>query len=150
VKITHAPTDAFGDVFRRLVRCFQPRGLDRGSLDAYRAALATKFPLDVLRESAERMTVARKFFPTVAEWTAAARSVQQLRGGGCTLSDCARCGGRGLVRVDYETGEPFDLAICRCEAGKPYRRGGAALVRMRFALDDTHYVAPIEDFEGEV
>jgi hypothetical protein len=143
-------TDAFAEVFHRLVRCFQPRGLDRGSLDAYRSTLIEKFPLDVLSESADRMTRSRKFFPTVAEWTAAARAVEQLRGGGCALSDCARCGGRGLVRVDYETGEPFDLAICRCDAGRVYRRGGPALVRMRFQLDDSHYVAPIEDFEGEV
>jgi hypothetical protein len=147
MKIAHpAATDAFGDIFRRLVRCFQPRGLDAGSLDA----IARRSRVNSYRDPARECGTHDR--PKILS-DRGRMDDHRARGaanGGCELSGCARCGGRGLVRVDYETGEPFDLAICRCEAGKAYRRGGAALVRMRFELYDSHYVAPIEDFEGEV
>jgi hypothetical protein len=130
-----------------LVLRFQPRALPPGTVDAYATAL-TAYPLDVLTESADRLTHTKKFFPHAAEWAHEARRVQRERRVGCGVVDCATCGGRGLVRVCYTTGAPFDLAICRCAAAAAYRRGGPALVRLRFALDDTHDVAPIEAFEA--
>lgn len=34
---------------------------------------------------------------------------------------CTRCAGKGAVRLQYRSGEPFDVAICWCAAGQRYR-----------------------------
>ena len=63
---------------------------------------------------------------------------------------CQRCSGRGLIRVDYDSGEPFDIAICRCVVGKTFRVGGEGLVRSHLHLsDEAHVVGLIEDFEDD-
>lgn len=62
---------------------------------------------------------------------------------------CTYCGDRGLIRVAYHTGEPFDVAICDCRIGQPYRMGGEALVRARLALDATHRVSTRDAFDDE-
>ena len=60
---------------------------------------------------------------------------------------CQRCSGRGLIRVDYDSGEPFDIAICYCEIGRTFRVGGEKLVRAHLHLsDEGHVVGVLEDF----
>lgn len=65
------------------------------------------------------------------------------------MSDCAFCGGKGLIRVAYESGEPFDVAICDCRSGHPFRVAGESLVRARLSLGPEHQVAYRELFDGE-
>ncbi len=60
---------------------------------------------------------------------------------------CVTCGEKGLVKVSYTSGEPFDIAVCGCVNGEPFRRGGEALVRSWLALPTTHRVAWLEDFD---
>jgi hypothetical protein len=36
------------------------------------------------------------------------------------------CGGKGLIRVNYQDGTPFDLGVCTCPAGQWIRRRGPA------------------------
>jgi hypothetical protein len=144
----HLPTMTidFAAIFQQLVKRFQPRTLSPGTGDAYASTLA-RFPIDVLQASADQLAQTQKYFPTVQEWTRAAQGVQQRDR--VPVCGVCRCGGLGLVRVAYRSGEPFDVAICHCDAAKPYRRGGPELVRLRFGLDATHDVLPIEAFEDE-
>ena len=37
------------------------------------------------------------------------------------MSACHRCADRGAVKVEYESGEPFDLGICWCAVGERLR-----------------------------
>lgn len=62
---------------------------------------------------------------------------------------CAACQDRGLLRIAYATGEPFDVAICRCRVGQAYRTGGVACVRARLDLSAEHRIAYLEDFDDE-
>jgi hypothetical protein len=54
-----------------------------------------------------------------------------------------------VIRVNYQSGEPFDIAICDCQAGQFYRRVGPDVVRDRFSLTDDNQVAYRELFDGE-
>jgi hypothetical protein len=55
-----------------------------------------------------------------------------------------------LIRVAYESGDPFDLAICDCRKGRIYRAMGEAVIRDRLDLHDpAHQIAHRERFEGE-
>ncbi len=65
------------------------------------------------------------------------------------MTPCDICQSRGLVRVNYHNGEPYDLGICWCAWGKVYRIGGEALVRQRMELGAAHRVGNLEDFEDE-
>jgi hypothetical protein len=52
----------------------------------------------------------------------------------------------------YESGEPFDVGICNCEAGSYWRAiyddaEGVGAIRARLNLCEEHAIAPIEDFE---
>lgn len=62
---------------------------------------------------------------------------------------CDRCGDKGLIRVLYQSGEPFDIAICQCRVGQIFRRGGEDLIRASLQVGPEHQVALLEDFEGE-
>lgn len=64
---------------------------------------------------------------------------------------CPCCGDLGLIRVNYRSGEPFDIAICDCRHGEPFRIGGEALVRARCGIEgqSEHQVAYRELFDGE-
>lgn len=63
---------------------------------------------------------------------------------------CPLCQDKGLIRVAYESGEPFDLAICDCRKGRIYRAMGEAVIRDRLDLHDPqHQIADRERFEGE-
>jgi|SRR5215831_3758140 len=63
---------------------------------------------------------------------------------------CPHCGGFGVIRVNYRSGEPFDIAMCRCRAGQWYRRGGPGMVRERIdGVGPNTRIAWLEDFEGD-
>lgn len=63
---------------------------------------------------------------------------------------CRPCGNRGLLKICYESGEPWDVAICQCRTGQLYRQGGPDLVRARLEIADEHRIALLEDFEDDV
>jgi hypothetical protein len=63
---------------------------------------------------------------------------------------CAQCGDKGLLRVMYESGEPFDVAFCPCPLGRRWRKGGVELVRMRLSVGEEHHVGELSDFDEEV
>ena len=55
------------------------------------------------------------------------------------------CRGKGLIRVNYEDGTPFDLGVCSCQEGQWIRRrDGAALVALTYGIARDR-VRPIED-----
>ena len=62
---------------------------------------------------------------------------------------CAMCAGRGLVRIAYRSGEPFDIAICKCWQGHVFRAGGPELVRAHLGLSAETRVELWEEFEEE-
>src|SRR2546427_130557 len=62
---------------------------------------------------------------------------------------CVRCGNRGLIRVEYHQGGPYDVAICDCSAGQWYDLVGEAGIRAIVGLGAAHRVAWIEAFEDE-
>lgn len=62
---------------------------------------------------------------------------------------CPHCQDKGLIRVAYESGEPFDLAICDCRKGRIYRAMGEAVIRDRMQVGPEHQIADRERFEGE-
>lgn len=66
-----------------------------------------------------------------------------------TIRRCLRCGNKGLIRVNYHSGEPFDVGICECQAGQHWRTAGEDAIRARLLLADENRVALLEDFEGE-
>jgi hypothetical protein len=137
----------FSPIFRDLVRALQPpKALDRETERVYWETLRG-FSADVLRQAAgELRTRERPLWPTSGEWY---RLAARLRGADLHQSgaDCRCCGGRGLLRVAYESGEPFDIAVCRCDAGGFYRSTGPMVVRAQLALGGDHQVAFLEDFE---
>jgi hypothetical protein len=62
---------------------------------------------------------------------------------------CPKCASRGLIRVQYRSGEVFDVAICDCPAGQFWRHEGADRTRRRLRLPRVHQIALVETFEGE-
>lgn len=60
---------------------------------------------------------------------------------------CTLCRNRGLLRVQYHSGEVFDLAICQCAAGEAWRHQGEAVIRERMQLTTEQQVGWLEDFE---
>jgi hypothetical protein len=144
------PSD-FVAIFRELVVACQPRGLTRDTPAVYWAALGQSFSLDVLRESAQQLVRRLKFFPTTAEWTQAATAVVHARilEGRLAESVCEWCHDRGLMCVQYRSGEPFDVAVCSCRASHFFRKAGLEFVRGHLQLAPDHRIAYIEDFEDE-
>jgi hypothetical protein len=147
-KTTTSPE--FMAIFRVVVLALQPRGpIDRDLVHVYWDVLQS-FPLDVLHDTARVLRETRRFFPTSGEWAQLARELQLERRRADISPICPRCGGRGLIRIDYRTGEPFDIAICDCAAGEGFRVAGERLVRLRLQLTPEQQVGWIEDFnEGE-
>jgi hypothetical protein len=64
---------------------------------------------------------------------------------------CQKCADKGAIKVNYYSREPFDLALCDCDAGQMYRgwllRDGEGLLRVRFPGADQ--IGHLEDFEDE-
>lgn len=144
---THTPPPpAFMDLFRDLVRAYQPRALDRDTPRVYWETLRA-LPLDAIGEGA---AVLRRrssaFFPTTAEWFQAAAANQ----GAHRPPGCTRCGGKGIIRIDYHSGECADLAICDCQAGQWFRTAGEDVTRANVGgLPPEARVANVEDFDDE-
>jgi hypothetical protein len=67
------------------------------------------------------------------------------------LRSCDRCACAGVIRVNYHSGEPFDIAICDCPAGQIWRHQDDidGTIRARLQLDAAHQVALVEDFDPE-
>lgn len=141
------PPKAFLEVFARLVSRTKTTGrLESGTAAAYWELLA-RFPLDVIANSARHLAETQTFFPSTAEWIAAAsdRDLTRRRPASCT-----RCGDKGLIRIDYRSGEVSDLAICDCAAGQIFRTTGEDVARANVAgLPRAARVAYIEDFDDE-
>jgi hypothetical protein len=136
----------FAPIFRDLVRALQPpKHLDRETERVYWETLRG-FSADVLRQSAgEFRTRERPLWPTSGEWYRLAARLSQESSQNRKQS-CSRCGDFGLLRVAYQSGEFFDIAVCSCFAGRFYRTAGPALVYARLALDPVHRVGYLEDF----
>jgi hypothetical protein len=134
---------AFAAAFWRLVRRMTVPGgrLDPGTVRDYWTALQD-VPMDRLAAGADDLVRHQVFFPAVAEWRQAASSRPATR---VDWNGCAQCGHTGLIKICYQSGELFDIAICTCRIGQAYRRGGDELVRRRFALQDSQQVAFLED-----
>lgn len=67
-----------------------------------------------------------------------------------SLRHCRRCRNKGLIRVKYQSGEPFDIAICDCQAGQFWRSLGETAIRAHFGgLPPLHQVSAWEYFDGE-
>ena len=63
---------------------------------------------------------------------------------------CSRCQDRGLIRVNYQSGEPFDIAICDCATGYAFREAGELVIRQKLRdLSSEHQIAYREHFDGE-
>jgi hypothetical protein len=133
--------DRFRALFTRLVQQTQVagRGLTRDTIDAYWSTLRD-VPLDALAAGAVDLARTHVFFPTAAEWYAAAKAwlVDNPR------VACEACADQGLIRVAYRDGEPFDLAVCTCRAGQWFRRAGEGFIRAQLKLDAAHQVTDLE------
>lgn len=149
---------AFQDVFRDLVQALQPRTpMTRGTVRIYHETLS-RFSIDCLQESARDLRRSCTFFPSTGEWFQAATLVV-VRRGVSGLVPCGRCGGKGVIRVMYRSGEPFDLAVCDCADGHFYRAvcrtseedpdRAAAFIRERWRCGPEHQVGYIEDFPDD-
>jgi hypothetical protein len=148
-----ATFDEFQESFRTIVRCLQPRGLDRHTAAAYYAVLR-RFSCQVMRDTAREICETRKFFPTTSEWAALAGQLQRRRASWRAgessptgREDCEWCAGRGVARVGYRDGQPFDLAICGCLNGSFFRKAGPRFLQLYFRLGDEHRIALIEEFD---
>lgn len=62
---------------------------------------------------------------------------------------CRLCGGRGAIRVQYESGEPFDLALCSCSLGLNFRKFSDGFLRDAFHLAPDHRIGFLEHFSDE-
>ncbi len=62
---------------------------------------------------------------------------------------CPTCLNRGAVRVRYRSGEPDDLALCRCTLGRNLRRlpDDEILKWLRVPAPDR--IGCVEDFEDD-
>lgn len=63
--------------------------------------------------------------------------------------DCSHCANRGVLVLRYKSGEPFDLAVCTCQAGAYWMAQGESWIRQHFNLDATHQVGSLADIEDE-
>jgi hypothetical protein len=68
--------------------------------------------------------------------------------------NCPRCADRGAIRVEYHSGEPFDIALCTCSAGVFYHGvGDGRTLRQwlggpeRPPLGLEHRIGWVEDFD---
>jgi hypothetical protein len=148
-----APTK-FLEIFRSLVVVFKPKGLERDAAIGYWRALGTQFTIATLREAAARLIRSHPFFPTAAEWSAVTDQVLHdriMEGQHEQESEpCEWCGDKGLVRINYVSDEPFDIAICSCVESRFCRTVGPNAVRLLLKLDDCHRVGLLEDFDDEL
>jgi hypothetical protein len=151
--MTDLTLQEFSPIFRDLVRALQPpKALDRETERVYWETLRG-FSGEVLRQSAcvlRRQD--RPLWPTSGEWY---RLALRLRAETLATEigagrECERCRDFGLLRVAYQSGELFDIAVCSCLAGRFYRTAGPALVLARLALDPAHRVGYLEDFNDDV
>jgi len=132
----------FLNVFRQLVRRVQPaKALEPETAADYYGVLQ-KFPMEVLAESAQTLSQTQKFFPSTAEWFQAAQEVSRRFG----VVRCPQCADRGLIRVNYHSGEASDLALCDCRAGQWWRTVGDEYVRKAHPWADQ--VDTVEAFEA--
>lgn len=64
------------------------------------------------------------------------------------------CGDRGILKIQYETGEPFDIAICRCPRGlrlRVWHVKHPTFIAEAWQIDPGHHrIAYLEDFEDTV
>jgi hypothetical protein len=59
------------------------------------------------------------------------------------------CNGKGLLKILYETGEPFDVAICQCPRGQRLRVWHIRhpdWIQTVWQLAPEHRIAWLEDF----
>lgn len=144
--------DWFDALFRELAMALQPRDLKPDTRAVYFEVLA-QLPQDRLRAAVATLKRGR-FFPTSGEWYAVAMRAPAPVAPTPQRADCARCHGRGLIVVRYHCGEPFDLAICDCDAAQPLRSIGFDGVRQfvqsdrggRIRLTDANRIGYLEDF----
>ena len=63
---------------------------------------------------------------------------------------CSHCFGRGLIRVAYKSGQPFDLALCVCGTGLNLRKASDEFIRQHFGVSDAvHRIGLLEDFSDD-
>jgi len=55
-----------------------------------------------------------------------------------------RCGDRGLLKIGYQDGTPFDVAICRCATGRRFRLMPIAVLAGILGLPEDR-VRPLEE-----
>lgn len=63
-----------------------------------------------------------------------------------------QCEGHGVVRMAYQSGEVFDLALCICLSGQRLRarhEAHPAWLPTAFGLTAETRIAWLEDFEGD-
>lgn len=62
------------------------------------------------------------------------------------MTSCKLCRGFGLIRVQYRSGDPTDLAVCSCRAGRRWPR--MSTVRAWAAREGftVNQVGRLEDF----
>lgn len=137
----------FQPIFRDLVIATQPRAALTGDTCRVYYETLADFSLEVVRESATELRRTSTFFPSTGEWVTVATRVLVRRG--VPIAASCPCGGRGLLRMEYQSGEPFDIAICDCRAGRNYRTGGEPFVRHVLTLSADHRVAYLEDFADD-
>lgn len=143
----HIPPE-FREQFRRLVVAFQPRSVAADAVAVYWELLAP-FGVAQLVEAGARLAVDRKFFPTAAEWADQARALRREQHRATvppSPTECGWCFNRGVIVVTYASGEPADLALCGCAAGRFYRAAGEDAIRDLFQLADDTRVADVDAF----
>jgi hypothetical protein len=62
------------------------------------------------------------------------------------------CGGKGLLKIQYQSGEPFDIAICACPRGQRLRvwhMRHPDWIQTVWQLEPDHRIAWLEDFTDE-
>ncbi len=62
-------------------------------------------------------------------------------------SHCKRCRDQGLLRIQYRSGEAYDIAMCTCRIGEWFRKAGEHVVRTRLNLSAQCQVGWLEDFD---
>jgi hypothetical protein len=134
---------AFLDAFGRLARRMKTDRLDARTARDYWTALQD-LPLDRVTAAADELAKQQVFFPAVAEWRRAALGRRQS----APPVDCQHCQGTGLIRICYQSGELFDVAICACRAGTFYRHVGEGVVRRDLGLLASQQVAYLEDVQA--
>jgi len=140
----------FVNAFDRLRRRCQPQRDNAPDAALYWEALSD-LPIDALDEAALQLARAQKYFPTVSEWATTARALDNIRNLP-TQQRCKECAGRGVFMVQYRSGEPFDIAVCACKAGRLYRalgNGVLPLLKQQLKLSDEHRIHWSEWFDGD-